>query len=63
LTVLARLLISLLALTHCCVQPACADATIRVRVVDGTPRAEFMLNPEYRCVLEDDIIVCTRVSK
>jgi hypothetical protein len=60
---ITHLLTILLALAPLSAQTVRADDAIRMRAADGKPRAEVMLNPDHRCVLEEDAVVCTRISK
>jgi ferric-dicitrate binding protein FerR (iron transport regulator) len=60
---LARLLGGLLVAAPLAGQTTWADDTIHIRTANGKQRAEFTLSGDNHCVLEDDAIVCVRVSK
>jgi hypothetical protein len=55
--------VGLLTLTLLQAPLATADDTIRFSSVDGTRRAEFNLNGNMECVLENDRITCVPTSK
>jgi len=60
---LVKLYIALLTLTLTLPYTSFAEDLIRVSVEDGKKRAEFQLNGDLACVLENQKIVCTPASR
>ena len=59
----SRALAGLLALALLQAPLALADRAIRFSTSEGTKRAEFKLNSDTDCVLENDRISCARARK
>jgi hypothetical protein len=62
-TMIARLIFCALAALLLQAPAVQADDTIRVSTTNGKQRAEFTLNGELACVLENERVVCAPPSK
>jgi hypothetical protein len=60
---LLRILAGLIALALLHAPAAAADEAIRFSTKDGKKRAEFKLNGDMECILENDRISCVPASK
>jgi hypothetical protein len=58
-----RIFAGLLVLTLLYASGAAADEPIRFSTNDGKKRAEFKLNDDMECILENDRISCVPASK